>query len=93
MISTTLTVVGENKTTTKVPSSGALAVEHSIPLPKQHPLVYKGAWDPQANGGLSLTQSLIFKRVNLKACICCLRVKSPISLRSPHRPFTKGGGH
>jgi hypothetical protein len=28
----------------KGPSSGALVVEHSILLPKQHPLVYKGAW-------------------------------------------------
>jgi hypothetical protein len=29
----------------KGPSSGALTVEHSIPLPKQYPLVYKGAWE------------------------------------------------
>jgi hypothetical protein len=45
MISATLTVVGVDKTTTKGPSSGALAVEHFIPLPKQHPLVYKGVWE------------------------------------------------
>jgi hypothetical protein len=27
------------------PSSGASAVEHSIPLHKQHPLVYKDVWE------------------------------------------------
>jgi hypothetical protein len=38
---------------------------------------------------LSFTQSLIFKKVNLRACICCVRVRSPISLRTPHRALTK----
>jgi hypothetical protein len=36
---------GGGQKTTKGPSSGALMIEHSIPLPKQHPLVYKGAWE------------------------------------------------
>jgi hypothetical protein len=36
---------------------------------------------------------LIFECVNPRACICCLRVRSPISLRSPHMPLTKEGGH
>jgi hypothetical protein len=45
MISATLTVGGWTKQQQKDPSSGTLAVEHSIPLPKQHPLVYKGAWE------------------------------------------------
>jgi hypothetical protein len=44
MIFATLTVVGVDKMT-KGPSSGALVVEHSIPLPNQHPLVYKGVWE------------------------------------------------
>jgi hypothetical protein len=39
---------GVDKTTTKRPSSGALVVEHSIPLSKQHPMVYKGAWELSA---------------------------------------------
>jgi hypothetical protein len=41
----------------------------------------------------SLTQSLIFERVIPRNCICYLRVKSPVSLRSPWRPLTKWGGH
>jgi hypothetical protein len=44
-ISVTLTVMGMDKTTTKGPSSGALVVEHPIPLLKQHSLVYKGGWE------------------------------------------------
>jgi hypothetical protein len=45
-ISTALTAVrGWIKQQQKGPSSGALVVEHSIPLPKQHPLVYKGVWE------------------------------------------------
>jgi hypothetical protein len=40
-ISATLTAVGVDNQQQKGPSSGALAVEHSIPSPKQHPLVYK----------------------------------------------------
>jgi hypothetical protein len=45
----------------KGPSSGALAVEHSIPLPKQHPLVYEYVGVVRLVGSLSLTQSLIFE--------------------------------
>jgi hypothetical protein len=45
MSSATLTVVGVDKTKTKGPLHGALVVEHFIPLPKQHPLVYKGVWE------------------------------------------------
>jgi hypothetical protein len=44
-------------------------------------------------GSLSLTQSLIFLRVNPRTCICCLRVRSPVFLRSSHRALTKGGGY
>jgi hypothetical protein len=43
-ISATLTAVGVDKTTTKGPQWGFM-VEHSIYLPKQHPLVYKGVWE------------------------------------------------
>jgi hypothetical protein len=42
------------KKMTEVPSSGALAVEHSIPLPKQHSLVYKGVWELSGYQGVSL---------------------------------------
>jgi hypothetical protein len=45
----------------------------------------------QANRSLSLTQSLIFESVKERACIYCLRVRSPIFLRSPCRLLTKGG--
>jgi hypothetical protein len=45
MISATLTVVGVDKTTTKGNFQSALVAEPSVPLPKQHPLVYKGAWE------------------------------------------------
>jgi hypothetical protein len=86
MISVTLTAVGVEKTT-KTPSSGALVVEHSIPFPKRPPLVYKGAWELS----VSLLPVTDFW-VNPRAFICCLRMRSPISLRSPHRPLTKGGG-
>jgi hypothetical protein len=41
-------------------------------------------------GILSLSQSFIFEKVNPRASICCLRVRSPFSLRSLHRPLTKG---
>jgi hypothetical protein len=44
-ISSTLTVVGVDKTTTKGLIHGVLAVEHSTSLSKQHPLVYKGVWE------------------------------------------------
>jgi hypothetical protein len=45
MISATLTAVGVDKTTRKGSLQWTLVVEHFIPLPKQHPLVDKGAWE------------------------------------------------
>jgi hypothetical protein len=45
MNSAPLTMVGGTMQQQKNPSSGALAIEHSIPLPKQYPLVYKGVWE------------------------------------------------
>jgi hypothetical protein len=45
MISSTLTAVWVDKTTTKGPLQWGFSIEHSIPLPKQHPLVYKGVWE------------------------------------------------
>jgi hypothetical protein len=39
-----LTAVGVDKTT-KGPLQWGFMVDYSIPLPKQHPLVYKGAWE------------------------------------------------
>jgi hypothetical protein len=44
-ISVTLTAVGVDKITTKCPSSRVLMAGHSIPLPRQHHLVCKGAWE------------------------------------------------
>jgi hypothetical protein len=43
-ISATLTAVGVDKITTGLLQWGFM-VEHSISLPKQHTLVYKGAWE------------------------------------------------
>jgi hypothetical protein len=92
MISASLTAWGWTKQQT---SSGALMVEHSIPLPRQHPWFIRVRGSCQANGdSLSylFIQLLIFKRVNPRAFICCLRLRSsPVSLRSPLRPLTKGG--
>jgi hypothetical protein len=53
----TLTAVQFLKQQQKGPSSGALAVEHSIPLPKQHPLVYKGVCELSGEWGVSLLPS------------------------------------
>jgi hypothetical protein len=52
---------GGGKQQQKGPSSGALAVEHSILLPKQHLLFYKGVGVVMLTGSLSLTQLLIFE--------------------------------
>jgi hypothetical protein len=54
-ISATLTAVRMDKKQQKGPSSGASAVEYSIPLPRQHPLVYKGVEIVRLTGSLSLT--------------------------------------
>jgi hypothetical protein len=88
---TTSTVVGVDKTTTKGPLQWALGVEHSISLPKQHPLFIRVCGSCQVNRA-SLSYPVI-ERVNPRACICCLRVRSLLPLRSPCRPLTKGGGH
>jgi hypothetical protein len=45
MISAALTAVQVDKTMTKRPRQWGFMVEPSIPLPKQHPLVYKGTWE------------------------------------------------
>jgi hypothetical protein len=44
-ISATLTAVGGGGNNNKGPLEWGFSIEHFFPLPKQHPLAYKGAWE------------------------------------------------
>jgi hypothetical protein len=46
----------------------------------------------QANGEFPSYPVIDFWEGQQRTCICCLRVRSPVFLRSPHKPLTKGGG-
>jgi hypothetical protein len=82
-ISGTLTVVGVDKITTKGPLQWGFNgwTFHSF-TQMESPGLYR------CLGVVRLTQSLIFERVNPRACICYLRMRSPISLRFP--PYALG---
>jgi hypothetical protein len=87
-ISATLTVVGVDKTTTKGPLQWDFSswTFHSC-TQTASPGLYGSCQDME-----SLSYPIVDFWVNPTAWICCIRLRSPIALRSPHRSLTKGGG-